>query len=132
MPSSGNLFDRSHVTTGKEFPMTYAVTPEVHAPLPTCLACPCRHLTSPRQREILHFLMDGLNEKTIAGALQLSRNTVHHHVKHIYEAFAVNSRSELLGQIIAQVSEAFSCDQFARIIPADSANSDPIPAQSAH
>jgi len=53
-----------------------------------------------RQREVLESLLRGLSEKEIAGTLMISRHTVHNHVKALYGAFDVCSRSELLAHFV--------------------------------
>jgi DNA-binding CsgD family transcriptional regulator len=53
---------------------------------------------SPRQRQTLQLLLAGRSEKEIAELMQLSRNTVHHHVKALHRRFKVSSRSELLAK----------------------------------
>ena len=52
-----------------------------------------RHLT-PRQREVLELLHQGLSNKLIARKLALSDNTVRRHVQDILEYFQVVNRSE--------------------------------------
>jgi DNA-binding CsgD family transcriptional regulator len=52
---------------------------------------------SPRRRQVLAGLLDGLAEKQIAGKLGLSLPTVHEHVTDLYRHFGVGSRGELLG-----------------------------------
>jgi DNA-binding CsgD family transcriptional regulator len=56
----------------------------------------------PRQRQILRLLLSGLGEKQIATRLDLSRNTVHHHVKALYRHFHVTTRSELLARWVRE------------------------------
>ena len=51
------------------------------------------HLT-PRQREVIVLLCNGLSNKLIARYLSLSENTVRRHVQDILEYFQVDSRSE--------------------------------------
>lgn len=51
---------------------------------------------SPAQLRVFRLLLDGLMEKTIAKRLSLSPNTVHNHIRAIYTAFGVHSRSQLL------------------------------------
>lgn len=53
---------------------------------------------SPRQRQVLDYLLAGHSEKQIADMLRLSPNTVHHHVKALHKHFGVSSRSELLAR----------------------------------
>jgi DNA-binding CsgD family transcriptional regulator len=55
---------------------------------------------SPRQREILSKLTQGLSEKAIADALSLSPHTVHDHVKAVYRKYGVMSRAELLATVL--------------------------------
>lgn len=51
------------------------------------------HLT-PRQREVISLLCNGLSNKLIARHLSLSENTVRRHVQDILEYFQVDSRSK--------------------------------------
>lgn len=57
---------------------------------------------SPRRCETLDLLMRGLSEKEVAQRMQLTRATVHEHVKRIYRAMRVHSRSELLSMVLGQ------------------------------
>ncbi|MGZ6142195.1 MAG: response regulator transcription factor [Myxococcales bacterium] len=50
----------------------------------------------PRMREVLSLLARGRSEKQIAGELDLSVHTVHHHVKALHQRLCVQSRGELL------------------------------------
>ncbi|MGZ6574590.1 MAG: response regulator transcription factor [Solirubrobacteraceae bacterium] len=54
---------------------------------------PLAHLT-PRQREVLHLLAQGLDNDLIAERLYISRNTVKAHVRTIYETLGVHNRVE--------------------------------------
>jgi len=56
---------------------------------------------SPRQRNVLIFLLGGDSRKEIARKLGLSEHTVGDYLKEIYKRFSVNSRAELLSQFIA-------------------------------
>jgi DNA-binding CsgD family transcriptional regulator len=51
---------------------------------------------SPREREVLLYLLEGDSRKQIAQRLGLSHHTVADHMKSIYKHFDVNSRAELL------------------------------------
>jgi DNA-binding CsgD family transcriptional regulator len=51
---------------------------------------------SPRRREVLVGLLDGLAEKQVASRLGLSLPTVHEYVTDLYRYFGVSSRGELL------------------------------------
>lgn len=53
---------------------------------------------TPREREVLEHLLDGLAEKEIASELTLSTRTVHHHVTSVYRKVGVHSRGELMGR----------------------------------
>ncbi|MCY2952369.1 MAG: LuxR C-terminal-related transcriptional regulator [Planctomycetota bacterium] len=55
-----------------------------------------------RQQEVLVELLHGRSEKEGAGSLGISRSTLHDHVKAIYRAYEVGSRSELLSLWIAR------------------------------
>jgi DNA-binding NarL/FixJ family response regulator len=58
-------------------------------------------LTS-REREVLTCMVKGMSYKMIADACTISFNTVHHHIKHIYEKLHVNSAPEAVAKAIAQ------------------------------
>lgn len=49
---------------------------------------------SEREREILQFLSQGMNYRSVAEKLFLSPHTVKTHIKNIYEKLQVNSRAE--------------------------------------
>ena len=66
------------------------------------LASPEALALSPRQRDVLELLLSGDSEKQIAGKLNVSHNTVHHHVKAIHRHFNVSSRSELLARWVGK------------------------------
>ncbi|WP_254602655.1 PAS domain S-box protein [Sphingomonas bacterium] len=48
---------------------------------------------SPREREVLELICDGLDDKGIAGRLGLTPNTVRNHVSRLYGRIGVNRRS---------------------------------------
>lgn len=54
---------------------------------------------SPRQRQVLALLKEGLGEKQIAADLGVSPHTVHDYVKALYRIHRVSSRSELMAQL---------------------------------
>jgi len=65
------------------------------------LVAPHRALRlSPRERQVLAFLMAGHSPKEIAGQLRLSQHTVGDYIKKIYRHFSVSGRAELLSQFI--------------------------------
>lgn len=55
-----------------------------------------------REKEILSLMVKGHSYKMIAGACQISFNTVHTHIKKIYEKLHVNSASEAVAKAIKQ------------------------------
>jgi DNA-binding NarL/FixJ family response regulator len=55
-----------------------------------------------REKEILSLMVKGHSYKMIAGACQISFNTVHTHIKKIYEKLHVNSASEAVAKAIRQ------------------------------
>jgi DNA-binding NarL/FixJ family response regulator len=60
---------------------------------------------SPRLRETLDCLLQGLSEKEAAERLQLSPATIHQYVIALYRRFDVASRGQLLGQILKKRSQ---------------------------
>jgi len=55
-----------------------------------------QHSLSPRERDVLEALEEGLSYKEIAGRLHLSAHTVHGHIKHVYEKLHATSKAEAL------------------------------------
>jgi|GEM_PF-1351298 len=55
---------------------------------------------TPRQTDVLNWLIKGLLEKEVALKLGISRDTVHNHVRAIYAAYEVHTRVELLLKVI--------------------------------
>ncbi|WP_210521792.1 response regulator [Hymenobacter terricola] len=55
-------------------------------------------LLTPRERQVLQGIVDGLSDKEISLRLDLSTLTVRTHVKHVYRKMQVNSRTQLLSQ----------------------------------
>ena len=55
---------------------------------------------SSREKEILSLLVDGLSYKLIAGELFVSYETVHSHVKNIYQKLHVNSVNEAISKAL--------------------------------
>jgi DNA-binding NarL/FixJ family response regulator len=51
---------------------------------------------SPRQRQVLHYLLQGLPNKTIGTRLEMADGTVKSHLSSVYRAFRVNSRAQLI------------------------------------
>jgi RNA polymerase sigma factor (sigma-70 family) len=55
---------------------------------------------SDREKEILKLLVEGMSYKLIADKLNISYETVHSHIKKIYEKLHVNSKSEAVVKAI--------------------------------
>ncbi|MBK7865032.1 MAG: response regulator transcription factor [Archangiaceae bacterium] len=51
---------------------------------------------SPRERQLLKLVDEGLTYKQIAERLSVSPHTVHSHIKNIYDALHARSRAEAL------------------------------------
>ncbi len=91
----------SQVTAGG-VPMTPLIARKVmtmfrdFAPAPSDSAA---RLT-PREKEVLGALVDGLNYKEIADRLFISLETVRNHLRHIYKKLQVHSKSEAVAQAL--------------------------------
>jgi DNA-binding NarL/FixJ family response regulator len=57
---------------------------------------------TPREREIVKGIEDGLNYKLIAERLFISPETVRNHIRHVYRKLEVNSKGELLALKLKQ------------------------------
>ena len=55
-------------------------------------------LLTPRERQVLQGIVDGLSDKEISTRLNLSTLTIRTYVKHVYRKMQVNSRTQLLSQ----------------------------------
>lgn len=60
------------------------------------------HSLTPREVEILHQLVLGLDNQEIADKLFISRETVRNHIKHVYEKLHVHSKSQAVAKAIKQ------------------------------
>ncbi len=65
-------------------------------------------LLSPRQRQTLALVLDGLSDKEIAERLGISRYTVNQYTKAIYRLYGVTSRTQLLARLLARPHAAHS------------------------
>jgi DNA-binding CsgD family transcriptional regulator len=52
-------------------------------------------LLTPRERQIVHLVLDGRTTREAAGALFLSPKTVEYHLRHVYLKLGISSRPEL-------------------------------------
>lgn len=51
---------------------------------------------SPRQREVMHYLLKGMPNKVIARRLNMADGTVKSHLNTVYRLFGVNNRAQLI------------------------------------
>jgi DNA-binding CsgD family transcriptional regulator len=58
---------------------------------------------SPAERRVLQAVRKGFSEREIAARLNLSPHTVHNHIRSIFSAFEVHSRTELLAKLLELV-----------------------------
>lgn len=63
---------------------------------------PVKNQITHGERPVLLSLVKGLNEADAATQLQLSRHTVHTHVRHLYRKMRVNSRAALISKVISE------------------------------
>jgi pSer/pThr/pTyr-binding forkhead associated (FHA) protein len=61
---------------------------------------------STAQRRVFDLLLAGLSEKQVAKQLEVSRHTVHAHVRQIYRLLSVRSRSELLSKYVRPLDKS--------------------------
>jgi DNA-binding NarL/FixJ family response regulator len=80
-------------------PMSRAVARKVLSYFKPSPAAPATDLT-PRERQVLEGLVDGLSEKQVATRLDLAPQTVHSYIKQLYRKLHVRSRSELVRQAL--------------------------------
>ena len=65
---------------------------------------------TPRQRQTLDLLLDGLSEKQVANRLHLSKATIHDYIVQLHRHFDVSSRSELLSYFVKRKPKHRSVD----------------------
>ena len=58
------------------------------------------NLLTPREKEIVVGLVDGLSYKLIADRLDISIDTIRFHIKNIYKKLHVNSKAEVISKTL--------------------------------
>lgn len=89
---------------GGGIPMTPAIARRVMVMFRDFAPAPPRtevHLT-PREKEVLTSLVNGLNYKEIASEYFISLDTVRNHIRHIYQKLGVHSKSEAVAKALRQ------------------------------
>lgn len=61
---------------------------------------------SSREQDVLELAVTGLSNRAIASRLEISENTVRHHLKRIYQAFCVHNRAQLVQRVLSGHSSA--------------------------
>jgi DNA-binding CsgD family transcriptional regulator len=78
---------------------------------------PEMNLLTPKETEIIQYIIEGASNKEIAAQLYISENTLKVHLKNITRKFGVSGKYELLSFILNAISShtAFSNDGFSSI-----------------
>jgi DNA-binding CsgD family transcriptional regulator len=71
----------------------------LHELNPVCTSLDSEIHLSPRQKETLNFLAEGLSDKAISERLQISAHTVRDYIKSLYNIYGINSRAELMKRL---------------------------------
>ncbi len=79
-------------------PMSPRIARAVMLELRSSPDAPEPDLLSPRERQLLKLVDEGLTYKQISDALHVSTHTVHSHIKNIYEALHARSRADALAK----------------------------------
>jgi DNA-binding NarL/FixJ family response regulator len=83
-------------------PMTPAIAQKVLERFRKQSPTPSKGLNelSPREKEILECLVEGMSYKMIASYCKISIDTVRFHIRHIYEKLQVSSKSEAVAKAL--------------------------------
>lgn len=55
---------------------------------------------TPREQQVVDALVDGLAYKQVAARLEISLETVRHHIKNIYSKLQVNSKAQVIARVL--------------------------------
>lgn len=80
-------------------PLSRAVARKVLAYFSPAPLAPAADVLTPREREVVQGLGQGLSEKQLAARLGVTVHTVHTYVKRLYRKLHVSSRTELLRRV---------------------------------
>lgn len=80
-------------------PMSMSVARRVVAHFAAPRASSAAEVLTPREKEILDLLAQGLLYKEIAAQLNLAKGTVHIHIHNIYHKLQVNNRTEAINKV---------------------------------
>ena len=72
---------------------------------------------SPREQQVLEYLAKGFLYKEISGALGISYDTVHNHIRHIYEKLHVRSRTQAVTKYLDSLQSASARKTFEQRSP---------------
>ncbi|MDP9794034.1 DNA-binding CsgD family transcriptional regulator [Catenuloplanes nepalensis] len=61
------------------------------------------HALSPREQEVLRFVIAGVPSAAIAAGLRVSAHTVESHLRSLFAKFGVGSRGQLVGQVVGEI-----------------------------
>jgi DNA-binding NarL/FixJ family response regulator len=67
---------------------------------PTPSPKPSDEALSPREAEVLNYLVKGFSYKETAEAMGISYSTVHSHIEHIYDKLHVQSRAQAVARYL--------------------------------
>lgn len=62
---------------------------------------------SPKEKQIVQALTDGLSYKLVADRLSISLHTVRFHIRHIYRKLHVNSKAEVISKMLGRDKELY-------------------------
>lgn len=78
---------------------------------------PAKSMLSPREREVMQLISDGLSNEAISQKLSIAMSTVKRHNTHIYAKLGATSRTDAVRRAwtLGEITEARSSRNFARV-----------------